>query len=699
MKTENQKNLAVDLAPASALFHESFSLVRLVDYTKQPLGDAWNAPESAARSIDDNATGYGLPLAANNLCSIDPDNIELARVGMKALGFDLDYIMNQGVRTISTRNGSGGRSTFAAEGDISWLKFGSKETGTILELRASSPNLQDCVPGLLYKDKAGNLCTQKYANGKSFIDARDTPLPDDLYTFWEKCSTDIDFLHHAQGKFYAAIEKHIGREIGGNKSISTGKSGGVLAFPAPGIRSKFNEQNRVEDLLTATGKYWLDPKTRRWTHEGSEGAPGIRPIPGCDDLWQSDHGSDPLNGTFDAWIVNVIYNHGGDVKKAIAAWELSQRRAEHQQSNESAADGGCEAPGATAGERHYRESSGGLQYVLADDIGTGEEVFEDELVERIINRNTMSVIYGDSNSGKTFLAVELSACLARGIPFLGQRTERGMVVYLATEGFGSVRKRLKAYKLKHGVSTLDVVVVRSPVNLYDGEADATLIIDLVRQVEKDRGQKCVMVVGDTMARIASGANENAGQDMTIVMANADRIIHHCRVHFLWIHHCGKDAARGMRGWSGIRAAIDTEIEVVEGADKERSVEITKQRDGEGKGDRYGFTLDAVQIGTNKWGVPVTSCVVRSIDAPDKPKANRKGSGYVDQMILEFFEKRKSAAKRQDVIRYVGDAELARGIEADKAKSPNYIHNRIKHLVAIKELMESDGIIQPTAWKP
>lgn len=320
MKTENQKNLAVDLAPASALFHESFSLVRLVDFTKQPLGEAWNAPESAAKSIDGNATGYGLPLAANNLCSIDPDNIELARVGMKALGFDLDYIMSQGVRTLSTRKGSGGRSTFAAEGDISWLKFGSLKTGTILELRASSPNLQDCVPGLLYKDKAGNLCTQKYANGKTFIDARDTPLPDDLYTFWQKCSTDIEFLHRAQGKFYTAVEKHLGCKIGGNKSISTGKGGSVLAFPAPGIRSKFNEQNRVQDLLTATGKYWLDPKTQRWTHEGSEGAPGIRPIPGCDDLWHSDHGSDPLNGTFDAWIVNVIYNHGGDVHAAKAAW-------------------------------------------------------------------------------------------------------------------------------------------------------------------------------------------------------------------------------------------------------------------------------------------------------------------------------------------------------------------------------------------
>jgi hypothetical protein len=31
---------------------------------------------------------------------------------------------------------------------------------------------------------------------------------------------------------------------------------------------------------------------------------------------------------------------------------------------------------------------------------------------------------------------------------------------------------------------------------------------------------------------------------------------------LLVHHSGKDAAKGARGWSGIRAAADTEIEIV-----------------------------------------------------------------------------------------------------------------------------------------
>lgn len=306
-----------NLTHASELLHGGFKLVRLHDFSKRPIGEGWNKADSFAKMIDSGATGYGIPLAVNGLCSIDADNYELAKVGMRALGFDLDQLMREGVRTISTRPGSGGRATFAADGEISWIKFGSKETGTILELRAASPNLQDCVPGLLYKDKAGEVRTQAYANGRTFMDA--PALPDDLLTFWEECA-DIEKLHSAQVKFYAAVAKHIGKSITGNKSISTGKSGKSLAFSAPGARRKFNTANKVEEILTRSGKYWLDPVSRRWTHEGSEGAPAIRPIPGKDDLWQSDHGSDPLCGTFDAWTAFVVLEHGGDVESAKRAY-------------------------------------------------------------------------------------------------------------------------------------------------------------------------------------------------------------------------------------------------------------------------------------------------------------------------------------------------------------------------------------------
>jgi len=61
-----------------------------------------------------------------------------------------------------------------------------------------------------------------------------------------------------------------------------------------------------------------------------------------------------------------------------------------------------------------------------------------------------------------------------------------------------------------------------------------------------------------------------------------------------VHHSGKKAAAGSRGWSGVRCAGDTEIEVKDFPAGKRC-EITKQRDLGNKCERIGFRLDPVTL--------------------------------------------------------------------------------------------------------
>jgi hypothetical protein len=76
-----------------------------------------------------------------------------------------------------------------------------------------------------------------------------------------------------------------------------------------------------------------------------------------------------------------------------------------------------------------------------------------------------------------------------------------------------------------------------------------------------------------------------------------------------IHHPGKDASRGMRGSSVLRAAIDTEIMIETNARHGiRTAKITKQREG-ATGLTVGFELEVVELGADEDGDPITSCVV------------------------------------------------------------------------------------------
>lgn len=275
----------------------------------------------------------------------------------------------------------------------------------------------------------------------------------------------------------------------------------------------------------------------------------------------------------------------------------------------------------------------GLGYEYADQLDLGEVDGADELVEGLIGRNAMGVLYGDSNTGKTFVAIDLGCAIARGIPWMGRRVEKGMVVYLATESPASVRTRLRAYQKHNGCRVPDFVVVTTPVNLFRSSADTNAVIKLIRELETEHGVKCELIIGDTLARLAAGANENSGDDMTIVLENLDRIRAEVNASVLPIHHTGKDAAKGMRGWSGMRAAIDTELEVTVDSAGVGAVEVTKQRDMPGKGSRIGYRLQVIPLGRGKWGQDLTSCVVEPIEAPAPTPRTSKRLGDTQRAVL------------------------------------------------------------------
>jgi putative DNA primase/helicase len=284
------------------------------------------------------------------------------------------------------------------------------------------------------------------------------------------------------------------------------------------------------------------------------------------------------------------------------------------------------------------------------------------------------VLYGDSNSGKTFAAIDIGAAVARGIKWMERNVEPGMVVYLATESPASVRLRLRAYQRHHGVKVPNFAIVRSPIDLFNGAEDTKAIIDLVREIETARGIKCELIIGDTLSRLSAGANENSGEDMSLIVRRVDRIRQECNVHFLLIHHTGKDAARGMRGWSGMRAATDTEIEITSDPDAGlHAAEITKQRDIPGKGDRIGFRLQVVELGIGKWHQPITSCVVVACDPPARPSAKRPSE--IAGAITELLTSRGTGMRKRELVdhfdaRYTSSAiyrELKKMAEAGKLR--------------------------------
>src|SRR5690606_37475115 len=94
------------------------------------------------------------------------------------------------------------------------------------------------------------------------------------------------------------------------------------------------------------------------------------------------------------------------------------------------------------------------------------------LIKGVLTQNEISMLLGESQSGKSFLAIDIDMAVARGVPWFGHRVVRGGVVYQAGESATGVRrKRLPAYRIGNEITDqrLPFVLLQGPLDLYSGE--------------------------------------------------------------------------------------------------------------------------------------------------------------------------------------------------------------------------------------
>jgi hypothetical protein len=279
-----------------------------------------------------------------------------------------------------------------------------------------------------------------------------------------------------------------------------------------------------------------------------------------------------------------------------------------------------------------------FEFTRADDLTDEEGAFD--FVEDVLTDGCASVIYGASNSGKTFFAIDLGAHVATGREWQGKEVEQGAVLYIALEGRTGAVNRIKAMKAR-GIlpEGAPFFVCFSPVNLLHPDHPEA-IKRMIESVSAAAGTPVRFVIIDTMARAMAGGDENSGEDMGKAVESIDAVKENTGAHVCVIHHSGKDQARGARGHSCLRAAIDTEIEIThpDPEDKYRAATVCKQRDL-AQIPALCFSLEPVDVGVNRRGKIVTSCVVKAEDEimaqASKKKAGAKKK-FTCEMILNLL---------------------------------------------------------------
>lgn len=258
-----------------------------------------------------------------------------------------------------------------------------------------------------------------------------------------------------------------------------------------------------------------------------------------------------------------------------------------------------------------------IPFVWADEFDI--DLNAEQLVEDLIFPGAFVLAYGESNTGKTFLVFDMAVAIAHGRQWFGRDTKRGLVVYIAGEGFLGVALRKKAYEIRGLIDPgAPLAIVKRAVDFLTSPADTTDLVALIKQLEQERGQPCVAIVVDTLARAIAGGSDAEAADMGAFIKNADEVRQATGAAVIAIHHAGKDLSKGARGHSSLRAAVDTEL-LVEGQQDPRTCTNTKQRDLE-RAQPFAFELELQVIATTAKGRTVTSCVVKPAGQAQAPRA-------------------------------------------------------------------------------
>lgn len=193
------------------------------------------------------------------------------------------------------------------------------------------------------------------------------------------------------------------------------------------------------------------------------------------------------------------------------------------------------------------------------------------LIRHIIPMPGLTLLYGPSGQGKSFVALDWALSVASSTPWLSTYPidTRGAVVYIACEGTGGLKRRISAWREHHpDAGKLDnAAFCLKQLDLYDSEERQRLLDELgelyppLTLYHDEDGwvelrEQLKLIVVDTVARVFQGDDENDNAQMSEFIRAIEEFATLHGAAVVLVHHSAKASARNERGGGALRGAMD-----------------------------------------------------------------------------------------------------------------------------------------------
>jgi hypothetical protein len=263
-------------------------------------------------------------------------------------------------------------------------------------------------------------------------------------------------------------------------------------------------------------------------------------------------------------------------------------------------------------------------------------------IKKLLPARGLGFIIGPWGSYKTYVAIDLAASIATGRDFASREFKRGgTVIYLAGEGPYGVKMRFQAWFTHMGMGwSENLFLVDKLPNFGDPEQVKAFIAQA-----KALGP--VLIIVDTISMASLGADENSAKDMGLVLQGMKAMRDQLDAFVLGVHHMGKDKSKGSRGWSGLPAAADVEIQVTADSDKKEAyVLLNKSRDSERWSKKEVFAASKIELGKDDDGDKLFNLAFRHNPAAKAPAGDDERDNAFWRDIKDLLREPEMAGKPQ-----------------------------------------------------
>lgn len=202
-------------------------------------------------------------------------------------------------------------------------------------------------------------------------------------------------------------------------------------------------------------------------------------------------------------------------------------------------------------DQPIEDNVGSTQFRFIDDVGLEQLPDPEWLIEGVLPKAAVCVLYGLPATYKSFMATDWAFSVATGQPWAGREVQRGSVIYVAAEGINGYKARVRSWKeARSFVGRAGVYFLTDAVQLHDPKEVDEFVASVNRQEIAPS-----LIVFDTLSRCFVGGDENSAGAMSMIIDAVEQIRRSTGATIVLVHHANKTGA-SERGSIALRGGVE-----------------------------------------------------------------------------------------------------------------------------------------------